>query len=96
MLFEDPEFPADAKSLFHSKYVNEDIEWIRPHLISVEKNPQFFERGFSRFDVKQGKLGDCWFLSAAANLTKYDKLFTRVVCDDNSFVEKYAGIFHFR
>lgn len=59
-------------------------------------DPQFFVEGYSRFDVQQGELGDCWLLAAAANLTQDPKLFFRVVCDDNSFEEEYAGIFHFR
>lgn len=69
-------------------------EWRRPTEI-VDK-PQFFVEGFSRFDVEQGELGDCWFLAAVSNLTQVSKLFFRVVCDDNSFEDNYAGIFHFR
>lgn len=96
-LFEDPEFPASDRSLFYTRYAESGYEWKRPDLIcGANDRPRFFEKGYSRFDVRQGKLGDCWFLAAAANLTQYDKLFSRVVCDDNSFEDKYAGIFHFR
>lgn len=59
-------------------------------------NPQLFVEGYSRFDVQQGELGDCWLLAAVANLTLYRRLFFQVVPDDQSFDEKYAGIFHFR
>lgn len=52
--------------------------------------------GASRFDVKQGELGDCWLLAAIANLTMRKKLFKMVVPHDQSFHSDYAGLFHFR
>lgn len=52
--------------------------------------------GYSRFDVQQGELGDCWLLAAVANLTLYRRLFFQIVPDDQAFDDKYAGIFHFR
>lgn len=93
-LFEDPDFPCTDKSLFYSHPADRRYEWLRPH--KIVENPQFFVTGYSRFDVLQGELGDCWFLAASANLTLDSKLFFRVVCEDNSFEENYAGIFHFR
>ena len=61
------------------------------------KNPKFVIDGYSRFDVKQGELGDCWFLAAAASLTQYKKLFSKVVPSCNyDFDNKYTGVFHFR
>lgn len=93
-LFEDPEFEAVDKSLFFSRRPDRHYEWLRPSEIC--EDPQFFVEGYSRFDVQQGELGDCWLLAAAANLTQDQNLFFRVVCDDNSFEDSYAGIFHFR
>ncbi|XP_039444499.1 calpain-A-like isoform X6 [Culex pipiens pallens] len=93
-LFEDPEFPATSSSLMFSRRPDRHYEWLRPHEIS--EAPEFFVEGFSRFDVQQGELGDCWLLAACANLTQDQKMFLRVVPEDNSFEDDYAGIFHFR
>ena len=60
------------------------------------ENPRLFVDGASRFDIKQGELGDCWLLAAMANLTLRKKLFYQVAPQDQSFTEEYAGIFHFR
>ncbi|CAD6244175.1 GSCOCG00013284001-RA-CDS [Cotesia congregata] len=94
ILFEDPEFPATDSSLFFSKRPDRYIEWRRP--MEIADNPQLFVEGFSRFDVQQGELGDCWLLAAVANLTMHPNLFFQVVPEDQSFDEGYAGIFHFR
>lgn len=93
-MFEDPEFPANDQSLQFSRRVDRHIEWRRP--MEIADNPQFFVDGYSRFDVQQGELGDCWLLAAAATLTQDSKMFFHVVPEDNSFEENYCGIFHFR
>ncbi|GAB0096124.1 Calpain-B [Sergentomyia squamirostris] len=93
-LFEDPEFPATDSSLMFSRRPDRYVEWRRP--MEIADDAQFFVEGYSRFDVQQGELGDCWLLAAAANLTQDPKLFFRVVPEDQSFQEDYAGIFHFR
>ncbi|XP_070151140.1 calpain-B isoform X3 [Polyergus mexicanus] len=93
-LFEDPEFLADDSSLYFSRRPDRYIEWKRP--MEIADNPQLFVEGFSRFDVQQGELGDCWLLAAVANLTMHSNLFFQVVPEDQSFEENYAGIFHFR
>ncbi|XP_029032114.1 calpain-A-like isoform X2 [Osmia bicornis bicornis] len=93
-LFDDPEFPADDTSLYFSRRPDRYIEWKRP--MEIVDNPQLFVEGFSRFDVQQGELGDCWLLAAVANLTMDANLFFQVVPEDQSFDENYAGIFHFR
>ncbi|XP_076176529.1 calpain A isoform X2 [Ptiloglossa arizonensis] len=94
VLFEDPEFPPVDSSLFFSKRPDRYIEWKRP--MEIADDAQLFVEGFSRFDVQQGELGDCWLLAAVANLTMDSNLFFQVVPEDQSFEENYAGIFHFR
>ncbi|XP_039761519.1 calpain-B-like isoform X7 [Pararge aegeria] len=93
-LFEDPEFPAVERSLFYKERLDRNLQWLRPSEIC--EDPQLFVEGYSRFDVQQGELGDCWLLAAVANLTLHRKLFFQVVPDDQSFDEDYAGVFHFR
>ncbi|XP_033611579.1 calpain-A [Cryptotermes secundus] len=93
-LFEDPKFPAEDSSIYFSKTAPRRIKWKRP--MEIVDNPELFVKGASRFDVQQGELGDCWLLAAVANLTLNKALFSQVVPDDQSFEDKYAGIFHFR
>nr|AAT77811.1 calpain B [Gecarcinus lateralis] len=93
-LFEDPDFPAEDTSIFFSRSPPKPFEWKRPHEITDE--PQLFIDGATRFDVKQGELGDCWLLAAVANLTLNRRLFYQIVPSDQGFGDNYAGIFHFR
>ena len=90
-LFVDPFFEPSDKILSE----NDKFKWLRP--TEIVKKPQFFVEGFSRFDVGQGAIGDCWLLAAITSLTQTPNLFFNVVHEDNnSFDENYAGIFHFR
>ncbi|CCD72595.2 Calpain catalytic domain-containing protein [Caenorhabditis elegans] len=93
-LFEDPQFPANNSSIYYKKPPKSHIVWLRPAKIFA--NPRLIVNGKSRFDVRQGSLGNCWFLAAAATLAQRDELFYRVVPPDQSFTENYAGIFHFQ
>ncbi|KAL3232016.1 hypothetical protein MRX96_023099 [Rhipicephalus microplus] len=94
VLFEDPEFPCKGSSVWGNKDPKFPVVWLRPP--EMCNNPKLFVDGASRFDVVQGSVGNCWMVASAANLTLNDELFYRVVPDDQSFHEDYAGIFHFR
>ncbi|KFB50192.1 AGAP012069-PA-like protein [Anopheles sinensis] len=97
-LFEDPEFPANNFSLYRwrDKSDNKEIKWKRPK--QFKDVPKFFVEGFSRFDVRQGKLGDCWFLASCASLATVPELFVQVVPEENVEFDDddYDGMFHFR
>ncbi|XP_045183793.2 calpain-5-like isoform X2 [Mercenaria mercenaria] len=98
-LFEDPEFPANSKSLFFSRVENE-IEWKRPKELC--KVPKLVVEGVTTDDLHQGDIGNAWFVTACASLTKEKKLFSTVLPDLknqewNEKAEKptYAGVFKF-
>ncbi|KAK7103835.1 hypothetical protein V1264_018654 [Littorina saxatilis] len=92
-LFEDPEMPAEDNSIFFSQRPPRQFEWRRPHEIC--DNPEWISSGASRFDVRQGELGDCWLLAAVASLTCNDKLFHKVVPPEQNFTDDYCGLFRF-
>jgi hypothetical protein len=97
VLFEDPDFLPCNASLFVQKDhwdVNLNIQWKRASQICA--NPRLLIDGATRFDIKQGELGDCWLLAAMTDLTLHKKLLHKVVPLDQSFIEGYAGVFHFR
>uniref|UniRef100_A0A023FKC9 Putative calpain-b n=1 Tax=Amblyomma cajennense TaxID=34607 RepID=A0A023FKC9_AMBCJ len=94
-LFVDPEFPCTTATAWGSGDPPFNVVWKRPSEIS--EVPKFMTEGFSRFDIKQGSVGNCWVAASIANLTLHPKLLKKVVPARQSFAEgNYAGIFHFR
>ncbi|XP_053065953.1 calpain-12 isoform X1 [Acinonyx jubatus] len=99
ILFCDPYFPAGPDALGYDELGPDSekakgVEWLRPHEFCAE--PQFICEDMSRTDVCQGRLGNCWFLAAAASLTLYPRLLCRVVPPGQGFQGGYAGVFHFQ
>ncbi|XP_039073687.1 calpain-12 [Hyaena hyaena] len=99
ILFRDPYFPAGPDALGYDELGPDSekakgVEWMRPHEFCAE--PQFICEDMSRTDVCQGRLGNCWFLAAAASLTLYPRLLCRVVPPGQGFQKGYAGVFHFQ
>ncbi|XP_075856561.1 calpain-13 [Microcebus murinus] len=96
-LFEDETFPAMASSigqkLLREKFFS-NIEWKRPQDLS-NGSPHFILEGVSRFDIQQGKAGDCWFLAALGSLTQNPRYLQKILMVQ-SFSHQYAGIFRFR
>ena len=93
ILFEDPEFPAEDESIFFSRSPPRPFEWKRPG--ELVDTPEYVSSGASRFDVKQGELGDCWLLAAIASLTCNVVLLNKVVPPEQNFTDEYCGIFKF-
>ncbi|KAL1497954.1 hypothetical protein ABEB36_008833 [Hypothenemus hampei] len=101
VLYEDTEFPANARSLYHHKKPSlSPIVWMRPHEIC--QRPRFLEENPAdasyRFSVEAGELGDQWLLSAVASLALTPKFLERVVPNDQGFdaAHNYCGAFRFR
>ncbi|KAM9819200.1 calpain-2 catalytic subunit-like [Syngnathus typhle] len=98
-LFCDPTFPAAPealgfKELGRNSYKTRGVTWKRP--TELVSSPEFIVGGATRTDICQGALGDCWLLAAIASLTLNEYVMARVVPDDQSFHDNYAGIFHFQ
>ncbi|KAI4891005.1 hypothetical protein NFI96_023014 [Prochilodus magdalenae] len=98
-LFSDPTFPAAPESLGFNKLGPNSNEakglvWKRPK--EIIQNPNFIVQGATKADINQGHLGDCWLMAAIASLTLDPDILARVIYPEQSFQEKYAGIFHFQ
>lgn len=99
-LFEDPEFPASNSSLYFSKQPPFTAVWKRPKELSA--NASLFVQGISSADVTQGRVGNCWFVAAAACVALEKDLWTKIIPEHKSQSltpekpEDYQGIFYFR
>ncbi|XP_072496579.1 calpain-10 isoform X2 [Notamacropus eugenii] len=80
--FKDATFPACDSSLFCTfstplAQFREDITWLRPQEIC--STPRLFPDNPQEGQIKQGILGDCWFLCACAALQKSKHLLHQVI-----------------
>ncbi|XP_020510721.1 calpain-9 [Labrus bergylta] len=87
-LFVDYHFPLGELEM------NSGVKWRRPKELC--SSPQFIVNGATRLDVRQGKLNDCWLLSAIASLSGHRSLLKKVMPLNQSFQEGYNGCFIFR
>ncbi|KAA8549688.1 hypothetical protein F0562_001294 [Nyssa sinensis] len=81
--FTDQEFPPNDQSLFVDpenppSKLQIVSEWMRPTEIvkenHLDSHPCLFSGAANPSDVCQGRLGDCWFLSAVAVLTEVSQI----------------------
>ncbi|CAM4746328.1 unnamed protein product [Rotaria magnacalcarata] len=97
-LFNDLEFPNNKSSLYYTPGFNRalnNVVWKRPYELC--SSPQFIVKEANRFDLDQGQLGNCWFISAVSMITQNATIFERVCPLDQTYDKRYyAGIFHFR
>ncbi|KAM5292653.1 calpain-13 [Ctenodactylus gundi] len=96
-LFIDETFPAEASSIGQKLLQGKNLftlRWMRPQDLS-RGPPHFILEGASRFDIQQGRAGDCWFLAALGSLTQNPHCLQKILMDQ-SFSHQYAGIFRFQ
>ncbi|KAG6781829.1 hypothetical protein POTOM_014744 [Populus tomentosa] len=81
--FTDQEFPPNDQSLYMDpanppSKLQVVSEWMRPVEIvkesRLDSHPCLFSGAANPSDVCQGRLGDCWFLSAVAVLTEVSRI----------------------
>lgn len=80
--FVDPSFPPDDSSIYDktnmSKYPLDEVAvWKRPSEF-MRGRPRLFEYGIDPNDIRQGVLGDCWFLAAISSLAENPALVRRL------------------
>ncbi|XP_061204710.1 calpain-10 isoform X5 [Neopsephotus bourkii] len=81
-LYTDPTFPASDTSLFFDystplAQFRGEISWLRPK--DICSTPRLFSSNLQDVQVKQGILGDCWFLCACVALQKSKYLLNKVI-----------------
>jgi hypothetical protein len=72
-MFSDPYFPSNDYSLFGDdgqKNYGFSVAWKRPREF-LQGKIQIFEGKIESSDIQQGRLGDCWFLSACSSITNF-------------------------
>ncbi|XP_067157817.1 calpain-10 isoform X3 [Apteryx mantelli] len=81
-LYADPTFPANDTSIYFNyctplAQFRGEISWLRPQEIC--STPRLFSDKPQDVQVKQGILGDCWFLCACIALQKSKYLLNKVI-----------------
>jgi hypothetical protein len=66
-MWTDPDFPPEQRSFGMGRNV-EKVGWKR--VGEIIKNPRFIGTSVSASDILQGRIGDCYFLSAIAGLAE--------------------------
>ena len=86
----DPEFPAENVSLYNDpenlpEYAMDmpPVEWKRPHEICHEgTEPKMSKDGANPGDIRQGILGDCWFLGSLLVQSTNSELLQNLIYHD--------------
>ena len=83
---EDNNLMKESLYFPNSKIMNiplNNIEWLRLNqIVEKDEQPVFLDSGADANDVKQGNLGDCWFISALSGIATKDHLLRGEFSDD--------------
>lgn len=92
--WKDNKFPFTIKQEGTPKPVK--FSWKRPTDYAFEK--RLFGDTINRYSVKQGQLGDCFFMSTLSSIADQPKLIKQIMPPDAYEVDagRYSGIFHCR
>jgi calpain len=52
----------------------DEVSWLKPEVFCQGEVPKFIDKDASANDVKQGDIGNCWFVGALSVLASYDEL----------------------
>lgn len=84
--FRDPEFPADDSSIvgfypekMHKKKNVRESQWMRPAQYFKGQAYTMWDKTIEPNDVKQGELGDCYFLVALASLAQISDRIKKII-----------------
>eukprot|EP00607_Mallomonas_marina_P005329 CAMPEP_0182437996 /NCGR_PEP_ID=MMETSP1167-20130531/85437_1 /TAXON_ID=2988 /ORGANISM="Mallomonas Sp, Strain CCMP3275" /LENGTH=588 /DNA_ID=CAMNT_0024631137 /DNA_START=55 /DNA_END=1821 /DNA_ORIENTATION=- len=104
LLFIDPEFPPInldyPPKISSSLFKNEKGETVQDNSLRVQwRRPKeyltgeihIFEGVIEPSDIKQGALGDCWFLCALAALAEFPALVKRLFADESKVVSEIGA-----
>ncbi|PVG01978.1 cysteine proteinase [Serendipita vermifera] len=95
--FRDPEFDLSNDREMCLQGLDDPEGALNPtdvmRVTDIWDNPQFFIDGSSSSDVEQGTLGDCWFLSALANVASVPGLLEKVCVARDEPIGVYGFIF---
>lgn len=60
----------------------------------IFENPKFTVDGYSSFDIKQGTIGDCWWLAAVGNIAHRRDLMEKICVARDEECGVYGFVFH--
>ncbi|KAF2149727.1 cysteine proteinase [Myriangium duriaei CBS 260.36] len=102
MRYRDLHFDLDLDLKFGTRRCLDGIEgnddYMSPENVKripeIFKKPQFFVDGAAAADVRQGRVGDCWFLAAVGALGDKQGLIDKICVDRDEYVGVYGFVFN--